>query len=195
VSILSFHATKVFTTFEGGAIVCRDVKTKRRIDFLKNFGFADEVTVMAPGINGKMNEIQAALGLLQLKHLGKAVDRRRQIAHRYRDAFSSVAGIRCMDEPSDTKWNYAYFPILVCPEYPMSRDALYANLRSKNIYARRYFYPLISSFPMYRHLPSACPENLPVAHGIARQIICLPIYPDLSMEQQDYVIQVVREPL
>jgi dTDP-4-amino-4,6-dideoxygalactose transaminase len=179
-SILSFHATKVFNTFEGGAIVCPDAKIKKRIDDLKNFGYAGEVTVIATGINAKMNEFQAAFGLLQLKHIDKAIERRREIDAQYREQLSSVSGITCPKLSADTTHNYSYFPILIEKEYPLLRDELNDKLRQQGIYARRYFYPLISEFPMYRSLPSAAKSNLPVARKTAEQVICLPIYPYLD---------------
>ncbi|MFH0726847.1 MAG: DegT/DnrJ/EryC1/StrS family aminotransferase [Pseudomonadota bacterium] len=191
-SILSFHATKVFNTFEGGAIVCPDAKTKKRIDDLKNFGFHDEVTVVAPGINGKMNEVQAAFGLLQLKHIEKAIAYRREIDVQYREQLSSISGIRSLPLTAETTRNYSYFPILVEKEYPFSRDGLYETLRQHGIYARRYFYPLISEFPMYRGLPSASTDNLPVAQNVSRKILCLPIYPNLSNAQLSLVVDVIR---
>lgn len=192
-SVLSFHATKVFNTFEGGAIVCQDAKTKQRIDYLKNFGFADEVTIMAPGINGKMSEINAAFGLLQLKHVDVAIERRRIINDLYREQLSNVKGITCLQVPSNTVRNFSYFPILVENDYPLSRDGLYSKLKESNIHARRYFYPLISSMPMYRGLASARPENLPVAESIAVRILCLPIYPNLLVDEQSRIIDVIRE--
>ena len=179
-SVLSFHATKVFNTFEGGAIVCPDVKTKQRIDQLKNFGFVDEVTVVAPGINGKMSEINAAFGLLQLQHMNKVMARRREIDARYRQGLKSIKGLQVVDECSATTANYSYFPVLINGDYPISRDALYQCLKDHGVFARRYFYPLISEFPMYRGLPSAKPSNLPVATDIANRVLCLPIYPALS---------------
>jgi dTDP-4-amino-4,6-dideoxygalactose transaminase len=179
-SVLSFHATKVFNTFEGGAIVCPDAKTKQRIDHLKNFGFVDEATVVAPGINGKMSEFNAALGLLQLKHVDHAMARRRAIAALYRRRLSAVKGIHCLGDPGAARANHAYFPILVKPEYPITRDELNHRLKANNINPRRYFYPLISEFPMYRGLPSAHRNNLPVATVVSQQVLCLPIYPDLS---------------
>ncbi|HEY6872878.1 MAG TPA: DegT/DnrJ/EryC1/StrS family aminotransferase [Geobacteraceae bacterium] len=191
-SVLSFHATKVFNTFEGGAIVCPDAKTKKRIDDLKNFGFADEVTVVAPGINGKMNEVQAAFGLLQLKHVDKAIDRRREINAHYREQLSSVSGISCRPLIVEATNNFSYFPVIVENEYPLSREELYEKLRNHGIYSRRYFYPLISSFPMYRGLQSALPGNLPVATKIAEKILCLPIYPDLSEESQNRIIEIIK---
>ena len=187
-SVLSFHATKVFNTFEGGAIICPDAKTKQRIDHLKNFGFVDEVTVVAPGINGKMSEINAAFGLLQLKHIDQALARRQEIDATYRAQLSGVKGIACLGDAGEAVANYAYFPILVQPEYPLSRDSLYQLLKEKNIYARRYFYPLISEFPAYRGLPSSKRENLPHAFRMAEQVLCLPIYPALSVEDQARVI-------
>jgi dTDP-4-amino-4,6-dideoxygalactose transaminase len=190
-SVLSFHATKVFTTFEGGAIVCPDEKTRQRINYLKNFGFADEVTVVAPGINGKMSEFNAALGLLQLKGIDQALDKRRAIDARYRLGLADVAGIRCVRSAGEARSNYAYFPILVQPDYPLSRDALYQRFRDQNIYVRRYFYPLISDFPMYRGLPSAAHQNLPVARQVAQQVLCLPIYPGLTLDQVDRVIDLL----
>ena len=191
-SVLSFHATKVFTTFEGGAIVCPDAKTKQRINYLKNFGFADETTVMAPGINGKMNEAQAALGLLQLKYADDVVRRRREIDSIYRSALEGVMGLRMLDYRSEATSNGSYFPIFIEKEYRTSRDELYAELRSRNIYARRYFYPLISSFPIYRGLDSARPENLDMAGMVADQVLCLPIYPDLEESEQHQIIEIVR---
>lgn len=179
-SVLSFHATKVYNTFEGGAIVCPDAKTKQRIDYLKNFGFADEVTVMAPGINGKMSEINAAFGLLQLKHVDAAIARRGAIDALYRRGLSDIKGITCLPETADTERSFSYFPILVGKDYPLSRDGLYNKLKEHNIHSRRYFYPLISDMPMYRGFPSALHHNLPVADIISQQVLCLPIYPDLE---------------
>lgn len=180
-SVLSFHATKVFNTFEGGAIICPDATMKARIDQLKNFGHAGEVTVVAPGINGKMSEFNAALGLLQLKHIDEVLERRKVIDKTYRERLRGVNGIHCLDDAGETRANYSYFPILVQASYPVSRDELNQRLRDVGIFARRYFYPLISEFPMYRGLPSAHRENLPVASAAAQQVLCLPIYPDLPI--------------
>lgn len=180
-SVLSFHATKVFNTFEGGAIICPDAKTKDRIDRLKNFGHAGEVNVVAPGINGKMSEFNAALGLLQLKHIDQALEGREVIDKAYRKQLGGVKGIHCLDDAGETRANYAYFPILVQPGYPLSRDELNQRLRDIGIFPRRYFYPLISEFPMYRGGQSARRDNLPVASAAALQVLCLPIYPDLSL--------------
>jgi dTDP-4-amino-4,6-dideoxygalactose transaminase len=180
-SVLSFHATKVFNTFEGGAIVCPDAKTKMRIDQLKNFGHVGEVSVVAPGINGKMSEFNAALGLLQLKYIGQAITRRKEIDAAYRVQLKDVKGIRCLNDAGEKVANYAYFPILVESDYPVRRDGLYQKLKDHGIYPRRYFYPLISDFSMYRGLPSANSENLPAATEAAQHVLCLPIYPDLEM--------------
>ena len=186
-SILSFHATKVFNTFEGGAIVCPDAKTKVRIDQLKNFGHVGELNVVAPGINGKMSEFNAALGLLQLKHIDHAIVRRKEVDSAYREQLKGVKGIHCLDGAGERIANYAYFPILVQADYPISRDELNRKLKEIDINPRRYFYPLISDFPMYRGLPSAHRENLPVATALAQQILCLPIYPDLGMSAVEEV--------
>lgn len=190
-SVLSFHATKAFNTFEGGAIVCPDAKTKQQIDYLKNFGFADEVTVVAPGINGKMSEFNAAFGLLQLKHVDSALARRKEIDRAYREQLKDVKGIFCVNGDNPEQTNHSYFPILVQEDYPLSRDAVYQKLKEHNIYARRYFYPLISDFPMYRGLPSARRANLPVATDIAAKVLCLPIYPALSSDGQQRVIDLI----
>ncbi len=190
-SVLSFHATKVFNTFEGGAIVCPDAKTKLHIDQLKNFGFVDEVTVVAPGINGKMSEFSAALGLLQLKGIDEALQKRKAIDARYCKGLAGVKGIHCLPGAGEKVANYAYFPILVLPEYSLSRDEVYQKLRDNGIYARRYFYPLISDFPMYRGLSSAAQSNLPVAKVVADQVICLPIYPALEVSDQEKIISLI----
>lgn len=192
-SILSFHATKVFNTFEGGAIVCQDAKTKLHIDHLKNFGFVDEVTVVAAGINGKMSEINSAFGLLQLKGIDAALQKRKAIDEHYRKFLAGTKGINCLCANGETVANYAYFPILVQPDYPISRDALYKKLQDNGIYARRYFYPLISDFPMYRGMASAAHSNLPVARKVAGQVICLPIYPELSTEKVEFIAGLIAE--
>ena len=190
-SVLSFHATKVFTTFEGGAIVCPDAKTKQRVDHLKNFGIVDEVTVVAPGINGKMSEVNAALGLLQLKYIDDAITRRKAIDAIYREQLCDVRNIRCLQHAERCSSNYAYFPILVGNGYPVSRDVLYQDLKAHNIHPRRYFYPLISDFPMYRGFASAQRDNLPVATRIADQVLCLPMSPTLSRTDLDRVVKVI----
>lgn len=195
-SVLSFHATKVFNTMEGGAIVCHDAATKKRIDYLKNFGFAGETTVMAPGINSKMNEMQAALGLLQLKHHEENVQKRKVIAETYRRGLAGVKGIKLMPEMADTLANFAYFPIFVDEQnYGFSRDELYERLKRNGINGRRYFYPLISEFSMYKGLDSAMPANLPVANRASGQVICLPIYPDLLSGVVDKTCGLIRDTL
>jgi len=191
-SVLSFHATKVFNTFEGGAIICPDAKTKQRIDHLKNFGFVDEVTVVAPGINGKMSEINAAFGMLQLQHINTALAKRQGIDASYREALSNIKGIRCLQKAAEKVANYAYFPILVDTDYPLSRDALYQKFKDCNIHARRYFYPLISEFPMYRGMPSARRENLATATTASQKVLCLPIFPTLSTDDQQRIIRIVQ---
>ena len=192
-SIMSFHATKVFNTIEGGAIVCQDEKMKKRIDFLKNFGFADELTVVAPGINAKMNELQAAYGLLQLKYVDEYIDKRKAIADLYRKELASVQGIRFHEDMQNVRHGYPYFPIFIDPiKYGQSRNEVYELLQKHNIFGRRYFYPLISQFPTYRGLSSAKPENLPVATKVAEQVICLPIYPELHLESVNQIINILK---
>lgn len=181
ISTLSFHATKVYNTVEGGALICKDAATKKRIDYLKNFGFADEVTVVAPGINSKMDEIRSAYGLLNLKQVDSAIERRKHVAEMYKEVLKNVPGIRFLNDIEGVRHNYSYFPIFITEkEYGMSRDALYAKLKENNIFGRRYFYPLISNFPVYRGLESARPENLPVATKLAEQVLCLPMYAGLT---------------
>ena len=190
-STLSFHATKVYNTVEGGALVCHDEATKKRIDYLKNFGFAGETTVVAPGINSKMDEIRAAYGLLNLKQVDDAIARRKATAERYRAALKGVAGIRMLEDVEGVRHNYAYFPIFISEEYSLSRDALYEKLKEHNVYGRRYFYPLISTFSAYKGLESARPENLPVAHKLADQVLCLPMFAGLDNESIDRIIDIV----
>lgn len=191
-STLSFHATKVYNTVEGGALICRDEATKKRIDYLKNFGFAGETTVVAPGINSKMDEIRAAYGLLNLQQVDQAIERRKHIAELYRATLKTVSGIRLLHDIEGVRHNYSYFPIFISEkEYGISRDALYEKLKSQNILARRYFYPLISNFPVYRGLESARPENLPVATKLADQVLCLPMYAELTDGDVARVLQIV----
>ena len=193
-SILSFHATKVLNTIEGGAIICHDEKTKKRIDYLKNFGFAGEITVIAPGINAKLNELQAAYGLLQLKQVDGYIVRRKAIVEAYRNALHDVPGIRFLNDMQDVAHNYGYFPILVdTKEYGRTRDELYAELKQNNILGRRYFYPLISQFPSYRGLLSAKAENLPIAEQVANRVICLPVYTDLDIKAQRMICAIIKD--
>lgn len=192
-SILSFHATKVYNTIEGGAIVVRDEKTKKQIDHLKNFGFAGETEVVAPGINGKMDEIRAAYGLLNLKQVDAAISNRRHIADMYRKVLCKVEGIAFMKDVEGVRHNYSYFPIFVDAEkYGMTRDELYFKMKKHHILGRRYFYPLISSFPTYRSLQSARKENLLVATKLAEQVICLPMYSGLSGEDIERILWVIE---
>ena len=191
-STLSFHATKVFNTVEGGALICHDAATKKHIDYLKNFGFENETEVVAPGINGKMDEIRSAYGLLNLAKVDAAIEHRHQVAIRYREALRNVPGIRFFDDMPGVRHNYSYFPIFVnADEYGMSRDKLYETLRQHGILGRRYFYPLISTFGDYRHLPSANPDNLPVATRIANEVICLPMHHELTDQEQQRILDII----
>lgn len=190
-SVLSFHATKVFNTFEGGAIICHTEEMQKKINQLKNFGIANETEVIEVGSNGKMSEINAAFGLVHLKYINEAIAQRKALDERYRQAFSKIKGIRCLPPSGQTVSNYSYFPILVTEEYPLTRDELYQKLKDNNVFARRYFYPLISEFKMYNSLPSATPSNLSIANKVSKQVLCLPIYADLGYEQ-DKVIELIR---
>lgn len=194
ISTLSFHATKVYNTVEGGAMVVKDKETKQRIDYLKNFGFAGEITVVAPGINSKMDEIRAAFGLLNLKLVDEAIRQRKEIAEKYREGLKEVEGIRYIDETPGVRYNYSYFPVFISQkEYGLSRDELYEALKKENIYGRRYFYPLISHFSTYRGLESASKDNLPVANKIADAVLCLPIYPGLADDDLQRIISIIRD--
>lgn len=189
-STLSFHATKVYNTVEGGALVMHDAETKKRIDYLKNFGFANEVTVVGPGINSKMDEVRSAYGLLNLRQVDAAIEARHQVAIKYREALRPVEGITFFDDMPGVKHNYSYFPIFVDAEkYGMTRDELYFKMKEHNVLGRRYFYPLISEFSTYRGLESARPENLPNAQRMAETVICLPMHHALSDEDLNRVIE------
>lgn len=188
-STLSFHATKVYNTIEGGALICHDEKTKKRIDYLKNFGFAGETEIVAPGINGKMDEVRAAYGLFNLKQVDAAIEARRQVAIKYRQALRSVEGISFMEDMPGVRHNYSYFPIFVDAEkYGMTRDELYLKMREQGVWGRRYFYPLISEFSAYRGLKSAQRESLPSAYKIAENVICLPMHHALSEEDVQRIL-------
>ena len=188
-STLSFHATKVFNTIEGGALICHSAEMKQQIDYLKNFGFEDEVTVMAPGINSKMDEIRAAYGLLNLRQVDRAIAHRKQVAQNYREGLKNIKGITCMHEIEGVSHNYSYFPIFVNErEYGMSRDALYEKMKAANVLGRRYFYPLISTFSPYSSLPSSNIANLPIANNLANAVICLPMHAELTDEEVDRVL-------
>ena len=193
-STLSFHATKVYNTIEGGALICHDEKTKKRIDYLKNFGFAGETEIVAPGINGKMDEVRAAYGLLNLKQVDAAIEARRQVAIKYREVLKYVEGISFMEDIPGVRHNYSYFPIFVDAEkYGMTRDELYFEMKEQNVLGRRYFYPLISEFSTYRGLDSARPENLSVAHKVADSVICLPMYTGLNDEEIELILSIIKK--
>ncbi len=194
-SILSFHATKVFNTIEGGAIVHNDSKLKKRIDYLKNFGFADETTVIGIGINAKMNEIQAAYGLIQLTTIKTEIQNRKKVAERYRENLKNIEGIKIFQEVENVDYNYSYFPITVDPKkYGASRDSIYYNLKRYNIFSRRYFYPLITHFPAYRSYHSAKASNLPVAEKVAKEVLCLPIFGELAEATIDQICEIILNP-
>ena len=191
-SVMSFHATKVYNTFEGGAIVCHDAATKARIDTLKNFGFSGETTVIAPGINAKMNEVQAAMGLLQLKYIDQSIEKRKRISEIYSNGLRGLKGISIPDEMPYVKHCYSYFPILINTElYGINRNDLYEKLKSRNVFGRRYFYPLISQFPTYRTLESALPGRMPIAEKTAQEVICLPIYPALKEQEVKFITNIL----
>ena len=192
-STLSFHATKVYNTIEGGALVCNDAETKKRIDYLKNFGFEDETTVVGPGINGKIDEVRSAYGLLNLKQVDNAIEIRKNIVQQYRNALKNIPGISFMNDIEGVRHNYAYFPIFVDAEkYGMTRDELYFKMKAKNILGRRYFYPLISTFSTYKDLESSRPENLPVSVKMADSVICLPIHTELTDEEVKRVVEAIE---
>lgn len=192
-STLSFHATKVYNTIEGGAMVMQDEKTKQRIDYLKNFGFAGETTVVGPGINSKMDEMRSAYGLLNLKQVDNAIEARHKVAVRYREVLRNVEGATFFDDMPGVRHNYSYFPIFIDSEkYGMTRDALYEKMKAANVLGRRYFYPLISEFSTYRGLESARPENLPNAHKMADSVICLPMHHELSENDIDRVLRCIK---
>lgn len=193
-SVLSFHATKVYSTIEGGAIICHSQEMKHHIDNLKNFGFRGELVVEEPGINAKLNEVQAAYGLLQLKYIDGFIAKRKEITELYRELLKEVAGVRFLSDMEGVTHGYSYFPILIDEEqYGTSRDALYEKLKENNIFARRYFYPLISSFDPYKELPSAKPDNLAEATIAAQQVLCLPIYVELNIEDVSFICSIVKD--
>ena len=193
-STLSFHATKVYNTVEGGALVMHDEKMKRRVDYLKNFGFKNEEEVVAPGINSKMDEIRSAYGILALRKVDEAIQARRAVAVQYRQGLKDIPGISFFEDMPGVKHNYSYFPIFVDAQaYGMTRDELYLRLKDNNVIGRRYFYPLISTFGTYRGLPSADPKNLPVATRMADSVICLPMHHELSVEDVQRTIDIIRK--
>ncbi len=190
-SVLSFHATKVFNTFEGGAVVCRDEATKKHLDMLKNFGLTEELEVEEPGMNGKMSEFNAALGLVQLTHMKEILEKRRAIHEVYLRRLAGVRGVLCSMHDAGEGQNFSYFPILIDSNYSLTRDGLFERLRDAGVYSRKYFYPLISQFPLYRELASAKDENLPVACSIAQQVLCLPIYPELELSEAERIADLI----
>lgn len=190
-SVLSFHATKVFNTFEGGAIICHDSETKDRLKKLKNFGYVNQITIDGAGINAKMSEINAAFGLVQLNHIDASIDKRHTIDTLYRKGLKHVTGIDCLPHANQDRINYSYFPIMVKDDYPLERDALFEKLQDNDIHTRRYFYPLISDFPTYNNLPSAGSANLPIAHKAASEVICLPLYPHLPEADIKRIIHII----
>jgi dTDP-4-amino-4,6-dideoxygalactose transaminase len=193
ISAFSFHATKLFHTIEGGALIVRDLNLKRRLDFLKNFGIADEETVVTPGINAKMNELQAAIGLLELKYVNTEIQKRNKIHHTYVKLLKTMPGIKLPEVPPNVKSNYAYFPILIDrTQAGISRDELYDFLRKFNVFPRKYFYPLCSNFPFFSSLPSASKEKLPIANKVAENILCLPMYGDLELENVEIICHIIK---
>ena len=190
-SILSFHATKIFNTIEGGAIISPSMKMKKKVDRLRNFGFENETTITEPGINGKMSELHAAFGLLQLKYIDESISQRKKLSDLYRYRLKGIKGILLDDDSELINGNYSYFPILINEEFPFSRDDLYRKLKEENIYARRYFFPLISETVMYKSMASSSSKNLPVANRIANQIICLPLSSDLDEKSINRIVKVL----
>jgi len=193
-SVLSFHATKVFNTFEGGAIICHDQKTKEHIYQLRNFGIINETTVVTSGINAKMNELQAAMGLLQLNFIEKSIGKRKLVTETYRFILGNIPGITILKEQPDVRYNYAYFPIFINANlFGKTRNEVYEELKAQNIFSRRYFYPLISQFPIYSGLESACKGRMPVAERVTEEVLCLPIYPDLEMPVVDEICGIIKD--
>jgi dTDP-4-amino-4,6-dideoxygalactose transaminase len=192
-AVLSFHATKVFNTFEGGAIVSPDSHTKQRVDQLKNFGIVDDNTIVAAGINGKMSEFNAALGLLQLDHVDDAIAQRKVVDAAYRDRLATVDGVRCLNSSGVNRANYSYFPIMFDSDFSLSRDDVFRKLKESGIFARRYFYPLVSDFDVYKRLHSSSSSNLPNATKAAQQVLCLPIYPGLEVSTIDRICRLIKE--
>ena len=191
-SVVSFHATKVFNTFEGGAIISKNREIKLHIDHLKNFGFVDEITLDQTGINGKMSEFNAALGLVQLKYIDKIINKRKVISDHYESQLAKIEGISCISSTGEMKSNYSYFPILVKNSFPISRDDLYDKLKLNGIHARKYFYPLIPNFPMIHDMYSFGSEPLPVANRVSSEVLCLPIYPDLEINIVDMICSLIE---
>ena len=192
ISVVSFHATKVFNTFEGGLLISPDAETKQKVDNLKNFGFVDETTVVETGINGKMSEINAAVGLIQLRHFDDVIANRAARDRQYRERLTGVTGISLLQRVRQQTSNHAYFPIFVGDDFGIDRDGLYKELKARAVFARRYFYPLISEFSMYSHLPTSHPTHLPVATEASRRVICLPMYADLEPQEVDLICDIIE---
>jgi len=192
-SVLSFHATKVFSTIEGGAIISPNLKMKRKIDKLRNFGFEDEVTISELGINGKMSELHSAFGLLQLKHINKSISQRKKLSSLYKSKLEEIEGIELVEPAKSINGNASYFPILVNKNFKINRDELYEELKKENIYARRYFYPLITQTVMYKSMPSSSKKNLPISNKISQQILCLPLSPDLEEKSISRIVKVISK--
>ena len=192
-SVVSFHATKTFNTFEGGAVITKNLEIKKRLDKMKNFGFEDEINITEIGLNCKMNEFSSLLGIVQLKYIDEYLKKRKKIAETYFKYLSNIEGIETFTREKFIESNNTYFPIIVNSKYPKNRDELYRLLRSNGILTRRYFYPLISNLKMYSHLNSSKRSNLPEANRIAKQVLCLPIYPDLSKEDQYRILDLIKE--
>jgi len=192
-SVLSFHATKVFNTLEGGAIICHNQQVKARIDKLKNFGIVNEETISDAGINGKMSEVNAAFGLVQLKYVDEALQNREAVDQSYRKKLSNIKGINIVDKVDGLKSNYSYFPILIEEDYPLNRDELYQKLKAESIFTRRYFYPLISDADPFKKYPSSEVSNLKVAKNIADKILCLPLFPNLDDRSIQRIINCIKE--
>ena len=192
ISTLSFHATKVYNTIEGGAMIMHDAETKKRIDYLKNFGFAGETTVVGPGINSKVDEMRAAYGLLNLKQVDAAIEARKKTADVYREALRGIDGLTFYEDMQGVKHNYSYFPIFIDAEkYGMTRDELYFKIKEAKVLCRRYFYPLISEFSTYKGLESSRRENLPNAHKMADTVICLPMHHELSEGDMERILKLI----
>lgn len=192
-SVLSFHATKIYNTFEGGAIVSNNESIKQKIDNLKNFGIVDEINITDVGLNGKMSEVNAAFGILQLKHIDAIKEKRKNIAKKYKNDLRMTKGIRLLEEEMDVDYNYSYFPLLVEKEYGLTRNQLYDELKLNKIFTRKYFFPLLSNLSMYQKYKTASKNNLPNANEIANKILCLPIYPDLSNEDVDRIVRIIKQ--
>ena len=192
-SILSLHATKVFNTFEGGAVISKDLDTKNRIDRLRNFGIVDETTVSEIGSNSKMNEMQAAIGLLQLKKIDEYISSRKKIAEIYDKGLEAVNGVDVLSKRKNSSFSYGYYPIFINKDqYGMSRDHLYSLLKESGIFSRRYFFPLVSNFQPYRDLPSSPKSNLPIANRLADSVLCLPIYSSLEHDIVKKIIKIIK---